>query len=123
MKRTPLKPRKQPMKRSGFTKPRKPMRRVSAKNWWEKLRPKVKVEFERAGITTCELTLAGCCHDNFLGFAHSLKRRNIKTEEEKREVILCCNVCHDFIERLPERRMWQIVKATIGARSATIVVK
>ncbi len=107
--------RTQPLKRT-------PLRRVSKKNWWEKLRPKLKKEFERAGITTCEVGYQGCWRDNGLGFAHSLKRRNIKTEDERREVVLACNCCHDKLEILPEHEMKRIVKVIIFCRTSPMEI-
>ncbi len=82
---------------------------------WEKTRSSLKERFKRAGITVCELVLPGCWRDNGLGFAHSLKRRNIK-DDQLEEVVLACNSCHDVIEVKPESEMAEIVRAIIGRR-------
>lgn len=99
-----------------------PLRRVGKKNWWIPLRAKAKVAFESAGVTTCEVRRPGCWRDNALGFCHSLKRRNIHTEEEKREVILGCNICHDALELLPEDVMYRTVREIILRRPVKIVI-
>lgn len=89
---------------------------------WDQTRAKLKVGFERAGITVCELAGLGCWRDNGLGFAHSLKRRNIKDAIDLCEVILACNVCHDAIERLPEEHMARVVRSTIEARPRQVIL-
>ncbi len=137
MKRTPLK-RKTPMKRGlfvpkklGFSptrreektkpKPRKPLNKVGKKTKeWIAVRRELKATFKRAGITTCELRLPGCWTDNALGFAHTLKRRNIRTPEEFREVALACNVCHDVIESGSPEEMAATVRLVIASRLSPI---
>ena len=69
------------------------------------------------GITACELRYPGCAFDNFLGFAHAKKRRKLP-KSELSVVILACNLCHDQIERLPEKEMQHIVMSVINARSS-----
>lgn len=101
---------------------RTPLRRVGKKNWWIPLRAKAKVAFERAGVTTCEVQRPGCWRDNGLGWAHSLKRRHITTEEQRREVVLSCNACHDSIEILPEDVMYRIVREIILRRTVQIII-
>lgn len=100
---------------------RTPLRKVSAKNWWIPLRRKLKVAFERASITTCELGYTGCWNDNALGFAHSLKRRNIATLEQRAEVILACNHCHDILKLSPENEMRYLVCRTIQKRVTSVI--
>jgi len=67
---------------------------------WEKVRKTELIpQFESWGITSCEIHLEGVCwNSNALGFAHTKKRRDIKTPEDLREVVLACNPCHDIIE-------------------------
>ncbi len=80
------------------------------------MRRNLKPKFEKAGITTCELRIhPGCMRDNWLGFAHKRKRRNLGPGELS-EVIIACNPCHDAIEALPEGEMARIVTATITER-------
>lgn len=95
---------------------RTPIRKVSKKNWWAKLRPSLVKSFGAAGIIRCEIGAKGCWRDNALGFAHSKKRRNITTEEERREVILACCVCHDVIELFSEAEMGQTIREIISKR-------
>ena len=83
------------MKRSYFKK---------KKTEWDKVRAKLKPRFEKAGIICCELRYKGCARDNFLGFAHGVKRRylskfaEIGSVDHIETVILSCNLCHDVIE-------------------------
>lgn len=70
---------------------------------WDADRAKLKKLFAAAGITVCEVQEKGCFGDNYLGFAHSKKRRNVVTLEDRFEVCLACNSCHDKIENTPER--------------------
>lgn len=79
------------------------------------MRRRLKPEFERSGITTCELGYEGCFRDNYLGFAHTKKRRNLGPGELS-IVILACNHCHDKIEILPEPEMTKIVLTIIAER-------
>lgn len=61
---------------------------------WEACRKRLKVRFERAGITRCEN-----CNDAFaLGFAHRLPRRDIATPEELERVALLCQRCHATVD-------------------------
>jgi sugar phosphate isomerase/epimerase len=62
---------------------------------WMEIRKELKEEFQRMGVTTCELKLEGCTHDNFLGFAHTKKRRNVT---DLKRVVLACANCHDKVE-------------------------
>jgi len=70
---------------------------------WNKIRAKLKKEFQEKGITRCEM----CGSDNFLSFAHRKKRGGYynrdRKEEEKQlgdfnEVLLLCIQCHEKIE-------------------------
>lgn len=67
---------------------------------WEKVRRTELIpQFEEWGITTCEIKIEGVCwNNNALGFAHTLKRRDITTPEQLRRVVLACNPCHDIVE-------------------------
>lgn len=91
---------------------------------WDTARAAIKRRFEKVGITTCELRGSSkvkhqCGNDNYLGFAHSKKRRHI-TGDELHEVALLCVNAHEFIERLPEAEMTQIVREIIAARNVRI---
>ncbi len=98
---------------------RSPIKRSGKKTKeWDRVRAKLKIRFERAGITTCELGYEGCWRDNGLGFAHAVKRRFIATPEELEITILACWVCHDVIECKSHIEMRDIVENTISARQA-----
>lgn len=73
---------------------------------WNKIRARIKLKFEKAGITTCELRLPGCTYGNFLTFAHSKKVRHWETLEDAEDVILACQKCHGFIEALGQRNLF-----------------
>lgn len=62
---------------------------------WNKVRKELKVQFEEAGITRCELRLLDCTPNNYLGFAHTTKRRDVK---DLRKVVLSCSNCHSKVE-------------------------
>lgn len=98
------------LKKGGKLKPGKRMKK------WAKVRKSLKVEFEAVGITACELGLEGCTGNDGLGFAHALKRRNIK-EIESAPVLLLCNSCHWQIEKLGEAEMNRRVMERIGKRN------
>lgn len=57
----------------------------------------LKQKFLGAGITRCER----CGTDNFLSFAHKLKRRYMNTAEELSDINTClllCIPCHNLVE-------------------------
>jgi hypothetical protein len=80
---------------------------------WERVRRWLKIQFEKVGIRTCQLRLAGCSFDNYLGFAHPAKRRNL-LEGEIYIVALLCNHCHGVIEVGPPEEMRRIVEKLFG---------
>lgn len=85
---------------------------------WNTARSELKVEFQfQYGVTTCELRYEDCTYDDYLGFAHSAKRRKLSAGDLK-HVILCCNFCHDKIEFLPPEEMERIVNETIRNRAS-----
>jgi len=69
---------------------------------WEQARKKLKEEYLAKGITTCELRLPGCWHDNGLSFCHRHKRSWYWSQEELlaafNQTILGCIHCHNIIE-------------------------
>ena len=83
---------------------------------WDYIRSKLKPEFERMGITRCEMCNSGM----YLSFAHRLKRRFIHTDEEMRKVALLCVTCHAVIERKSHAEMFEIVTALIDNRQAAV---
>lgn len=78
-------------------------------------RRELKPLFERAGITRCEL----CGRDNYLGFAHSKKSKDIITDADWLEVALLCTPCHDKIEG-PTNAMRPKILAIIEARKVPL---
>lgn len=79
---------------------------------WNAVRAKLKVEFERKGITRCEM----CGIGMFLGFAHRYKRRFITTEDELRICALLCVTCHEKIEYNGHENMKQAIDGIIAGR-------
>ena len=74
---------------------------------WNKVRARLKDEFEAMGITRCEI----CGSSSFLSFAHKDKRRKYYNrdrhiEEEElgkfENVLLLCVPCHDKLEKSRE---------------------
>ncbi len=66
---------------------------------WERVRRILKVQFEKWGITCCEL----CGSDFALSFSHRVKRRFIEDEKELRTVILVCARHHEYLENHPRK--------------------
>ena len=79
---------------------------------WNKVRAKLKLEFEAAGRTRCEQ----CGSGMFLGFAHRYKRRFITTEDELRICALLCQPCHEAIEFSGHDNMKNAIDAIIANR-------
>jgi len=84
---------------------------------WNKVRAKLKIEFQAMGITHCELGYPGCRRDDWLSFAHGLKRRHLTGDQLKTLTILACTVCHDRLERMQEAAMCAVVESVISERS------
>ncbi len=87
---------------------------------WDAVRRKLKVAFQRVGITICEARGPGCWVSNGLGFAHSLKRRFIVTSEQMEECALLCSVCHDAWETGPHDVMEAAIKRIISERAVPV---
>ena len=122
-RKTPLRskpPKLKQYKPEEKPKPRARLGRGKKMKAWDADRAKLKARFKDAGITICELRTDACTCDNYLGFAHSKKRRNVVTDQDREEVILVCNNCHDCIEALGETRMRARVLATIDARQRPV---
>ena len=82
---------------------------------WDNTRKSIKAVFEKAGITSCELSFYGCSGANYLSFAHSRKRREI-SGDELREVVLACQSCHNRLERMTHEEMYELVNLVIKGR-------
>lgn len=88
---------------------------------WNNARAVIKRQFAKAGITTCELRGSAkvqheCGVDNYLGFAHSKKRRHI-IGDELFEVALLCLSAHEIVERMSEGEMTAIIREIIATRN------
>jgi hypothetical protein len=94
----------------------KPMNRAGKRTReWERIRAKLKARFTVAGITRCEFKLEGCAYYNFLGFAHTDKRRFLKGQELE-NAALACNPCHAILELLPRDKMKTEIESVIRGR-------
>jgi preprotein translocase subunit SecA len=83
---------------------------------WAKARAKLKIQFERMGITACEI-----CSSTFaLSFAHRLKRRFITTEDELMTVALLCQKHHEEIEHSGHENMFDRITKIIEQRAVQI---
>lgn len=80
---------------------------------WSRLRAKLKIEFAEMNVTRCEI----CGTDDFLSFAHRLKRRFITTDEELRQVALLCIPCHEKLEYGDKQVMFDVISDLIQRRS------
>jgi hypothetical protein len=100
-------------------KKRKALKRRGKKtDAWAATRKLLIPRFEAAGVTQCEAQWPGCLKNNFLSFAHRMKRRFIKTQEELETVCLLCQNCHDRIEYDPN--MYEIITGVIARRKMKI---
>jgi hypothetical protein len=83
---------------------------------WQLTRRRLKKQFERAGITQCEI----CNTGNYLSFAHRLKRRFITTQRELEKVALLCVPCHEKIEFSGHENMFAEITRIIESRECRI---
>lgn len=125
MKRTPLK-RKNSLKKSGQSLKKKTLKRGTKKirsghktSDWIKAKRKIKENFAAIGLNYCEARYDGCLGASFLTLAHSLKRRNIHSEEKLHEVALLCTSCHNIVECMKESEMYEIINQLIKNRKGT----
>ena len=93
-------------------------KKLSKVQVWNRIRKQLKKDFEEMGITECELRLEGCTHKNFLGFAHTKKRRNVT---DLKRVVLACSNCHDKVEyasvRWTGKKMEEYLEEVIKLRT------
>lgn len=84
---------------------------------WAHAKRILKIAFEAAGITCCELQLnRQCWHNDGLSWAHSKKRGDI-VGDEIYEVVLGCAYCHTVIEGMPKEKMTKLVRGVIKKRA------
>ena len=79
-------------------KPEKKKKTSKQDEWYTVMHNEIIPQFEKWGITVCELNFDGCVKNMYLGFAHTKKRRNITTPEDLRRVVLACQPCHHVVE-------------------------
>lgn len=85
---------------------------------WINARNKLKKKFAEMGITSCEIRWGGCWNDRALGFAHTLKRRNVT---DINRVVLACNSCHQLVEAMTEKQMEKFLENIIANRQEEII--
>lgn len=106
------------MKRSSITKGQgKKTRANRAAN------AKLKLQFGKQGITSCELGYPGCTKTEFLSWAHGRKRRKLQGDELVTLVILACLNCHNRIEYIGHEGMLAVVEETISNRGSHLQEK
>ncbi len=98
----------------GVPKPPKRVKNRKTKEW-DSVRRELKQKFLEMGITSCELGLEKCTRDNYLGFAHTAKRRKL-SHEDLYEVALLCNNCHEQIEYGTSEIMAHTIRMLIAKR-------
>lgn len=82
-----------------FPKPTKKVKVSKVDEWYKVMHSEIIPQFQRWGITTCEIKLSVHCRlTNYLTFAHTKKRRKITTPEDLRRVVLACQPCHEVVE-------------------------
>lgn len=87
---------------------------------WDAARKKLKPAFQKASITTCEK----CGIDNYLSFAHSMKRRFIpKGSPMIYEVALLCTMgCHQLAEGLSHEDMKEYICGIIRDKKTPVIL-
>ena len=75
-------------------KPRR-VKKESKISEWNRVRKELVKDFNKVGITKCEIRLPLCLRDYALGFAHTKKRRNVT---DLKRVVLSCQNCHTTVE-------------------------
>ena len=90
-------------------------------NDWNRTRAKLKKEFAEMNITFCEM----CGRHDYLSFAHRLKRRYIRDEDELKMVALLCmdnpqaKGCHNKLEHSSHSEMFEVITNLIENRSTS----
>ncbi len=88
---------------------------------WEDGRKELKALFRTQGIIECEIKLAGCKKDNFLGFAHIRRRNTLKPDEiiDPHFVVLACNTpCHEVVDqKMPKKEAEELLDSIVAGRN------
>lgn len=101
-------------------KPIQPGKRTKA---WEDGRVILKKKFAAWGITQCEIRLEGCLRDNFLGFAHVVRRVAIGTENiaDPSLVVLACQQCHQTVDNeMPHKDSEKLLRGIVSRRESDL---
>lgn len=91
-------------------------------NAWSAARKKLVAAFQEAEITSCEIRGPKCSGAMFLGFAHSLRRRNIEGDQLF-EVALVCSACHQDLDARKESETAAMVREIIANRDVQPVIR
>lgn len=78
--------------------PKSKRKKTSKVQEWNTARKKLKEEYEKRGIVSCEVGLDGCWKGNALSFAHRYKRRDPRCTHDYKGTILCCIPCHQKLD-------------------------
>lgn len=73
-------------------------------------------ELNKLGIDRCEIRLPGCWNRTGLTWAHALKSRFLKTDEDWMRAARACLACHQIIEAVSHTLMAQYVDSAIALR-------
>jgi hypothetical protein len=79
-------------------KPPKHKKRNKTEEWKTIRDNEIIPQFKEWGIVTCEIGLFPCVKYRYLGFAHTKKRRQIRSQDDLRRVVLACEPCHSIAE-------------------------
>lgn len=84
-------------------KGKKPIKRLgqgSRTRAWSNGVKDLKEVFAERNIFNCEINLEGCVRNNYLGFAHVMRRVNYTDEElaDPHNVVLACQPCHNTVD-------------------------
>lgn len=78
--------------------PKSKRKKTSKVQEWNTARKRLKEEYKKRGIVSCEVGLDGCWKGNALSFAHRYKRRDPRCTHDYKGTILCCILCHQRLE-------------------------
>lgn len=90
---------------------------------WIDGRAELKKKFAAWGITSCEIKLEGCLKDNFLGFAHTIRRVAIGTENiaDPSKVVLACQQCHTTVDlEMRHKESTELLESIVKAREVNL---
>lgn len=103
------------------TKIKKPLGAGKRTNAWMDALPQLKETFQKNGIFSCEIMLAGCTGAYHWGFAHIIRRGNydLKGLVDPHHVVLACNTCHAFVDdasKMPKEEAEKLLSDIVAKR-------